>query len=35
MREDEIARAIEFLKSAPVKDIPVEERTKFLQDKLT
>jgi hypothetical protein len=35
MREDEIARALEFLKSAPVKDISVEERTKFLQDKLT
>jgi hypothetical protein len=35
MREDEIARALEFLKSEPVKDIPIDERTKFLKDKLT
>ena len=35
MREEEILRALEFLKSAPVKDVPFEDRAKFLQEKLT
>ena len=35
MREEEIQRALEFLKSAPVKDVPFEERFNFLKEKLT
>ena len=30
MREEEIVRAIEFLKSAPVKDVSFDDRIKFL-----
>jgi hypothetical protein len=35
MREQEIQRALEFLKSAPVKDVPLDEKIKFLKEKLT
>jgi hypothetical protein len=35
MREEEIQRALEFLKSAPVKNIALEEKSKFLEEKLT
>jgi len=30
MREEEIQRALDFIKSEKVKDITLEERTKFL-----
>ena len=35
MREEEIQRGLEFLKSAPVKNIALEEKSKFLEEKLT
>ena len=35
MREEEVQRGLEFLRSAPVKDIPVDDRLKFLKEKLT
>lgn len=35
MREDEIAKAVSFLKSDAVKSVPADQRKKFLQEKLT
>jgi hypothetical protein len=35
MREDEIVKAVAFLKSDAVKTVPTDQRRKFLQDKLT
>jgi hypothetical protein len=35
MREDEVQRALQFIQSEKVKDVPLVERTKFLSEKLT
>ena len=35
MREDEIDKAVSFLRSDAVKTVPVDQRKKFLEDKLT
>jgi hypothetical protein len=35
MREDEIVKAANFLRSDAVKSVPADQQKKFLQDKLT
>ena len=35
MRENEIVKAVDFLRSNEVKTVPIDQRKKFLEGKLT